>query len=470
MIDARTGAMDPPGGPRDGGFAARRAIVRWAWRLFRREWRQQALVLGLLTVAVVASILSATIAYNVAPAGGRADFGTASHFLWFDGGDSGQLRADLAQAEDWFGVTQSITYRNVTVPGAFDALEVRGQDPDGPYGGPMLALREGRYPEGVTEIAVTRRVVETLGLEIGRSLVIDGVERAVVGLVENPNDLRQQFALVDPNQEVRPDSVQILVQSEDNHVFGFRSPSMSARTSRGMTAQLGILAALGSLGTAAIGMVFVALIATASFVVLAQRRLRQLGMLAAVGATERNLGLVTLANGIFAGIVAALIGSALALAAWIASVPILEEPFGHRIDRFGVPWWLLISVNVLALFTAASAAWWPARAAARIPIVLALSGRPPRPSGTERSAVIAVALMVAGVAGLLIAPATTNPLLVTAATVASIIGILFLCPSSSTPPPFRWAACRWQRVSRCVTWCATSRALEPRLRPLPSPC
>ena len=25
--------------PRNGGVAARRAIVRWSWRMFRREWR-----------------------------------------------------------------------------------------------------------------------------------------------------------------------------------------------------------------------------------------------------------------------------------------------------------------------------------------------------------------------------------------------------------------------------------------------
>ena len=31
------------GGPRNGGVAARRAVVRWAGRMFRREWRQQLL-------------------------------------------------------------------------------------------------------------------------------------------------------------------------------------------------------------------------------------------------------------------------------------------------------------------------------------------------------------------------------------------------------------------------------------------
>ena len=45
--------------PSDGGVPARRAVVRWAWRLFRREWRQQFLILALITVAVAAKRVAA---------------------------------------------------------------------------------------------------------------------------------------------------------------------------------------------------------------------------------------------------------------------------------------------------------------------------------------------------------------------------------------------------------------------------
>ena len=68
----------------NGGVPARRAVVRWAWRLFRREWRQQILVLTLLTVAVAAAVGFATAAYNLAPAPGEAEFGTANPFFRFD--------------------------------------------------------------------------------------------------------------------------------------------------------------------------------------------------------------------------------------------------------------------------------------------------------------------------------------------------------------------------------------------------
>ncbi|MGA2530040.1 MAG: hypothetical protein ABSG36_12865, partial [Acidimicrobiales bacterium] len=44
-------------GTSDGGAPARRAVSRWAWRLFKREWRQQLLVLSLISVAVAATVV-----------------------------------------------------------------------------------------------------------------------------------------------------------------------------------------------------------------------------------------------------------------------------------------------------------------------------------------------------------------------------------------------------------------------------
>ena len=45
-----------------GGVPARRAVIRWAIRLLRREWRQQLLILALITVAVGATVVASTVA------------------------------------------------------------------------------------------------------------------------------------------------------------------------------------------------------------------------------------------------------------------------------------------------------------------------------------------------------------------------------------------------------------------------
>src|SRR5687768_11733480 len=67
-----------------GGMPARRATVRWARRLVRRGWRQHLLIVSIISVALAATILLSTAAYNVAPAQGRAEFGDADTALPLD--------------------------------------------------------------------------------------------------------------------------------------------------------------------------------------------------------------------------------------------------------------------------------------------------------------------------------------------------------------------------------------------------
>ncbi|HEY1918865.1 MAG TPA: hypothetical protein VGH27_25110 [Streptosporangiaceae bacterium] len=47
-------------GRANGGAPARRAVIGWAWRMFRREWRQQSLILALIVVAVAATFAGST--------------------------------------------------------------------------------------------------------------------------------------------------------------------------------------------------------------------------------------------------------------------------------------------------------------------------------------------------------------------------------------------------------------------------
>ena len=125
------------------GLAARRPLIRWAWRLFRREWRQQILVIALLTVAVTAAVTSVTIAYNSGPLD-YAEFGSANALFELDGADPRKLEASLAAAEERFGTTDVIGHRTLPVPGSVETVEFRAQDPRGPYVG--LALRRGQLP------------------------------------------------------------------------------------------------------------------------------------------------------------------------------------------------------------------------------------------------------------------------------------------------------------------------------------
>ena len=68
--------------PPDGGAPARRAVVRWAWRLFRREWRQQLLIFALIATAVAATIVGSAVATST-PQPSDFGFGTAHDAVTF---------------------------------------------------------------------------------------------------------------------------------------------------------------------------------------------------------------------------------------------------------------------------------------------------------------------------------------------------------------------------------------------------
>jgi putative ABC transport system permease protein len=433
-----------------GGVAARRAVLRWAWRLFRREWRQQLLVLALLTVTVGAAIGFATAVYNLAPVSGNAEFGTANHALVFDDPEPGLVQPTLAAAEERFGAVDIIGHRAVPVPGSVDPVDYRDQDPNGAYGSPLLDLRDGRYPTTDDEVAVTDGIADTFDADIGASFALDGVQRTVVGVVENPSELDDEFVLLPPSGLTAPESVTVLIDAPNREVESFAGALPTDETGATMGSSHimiavrqdvpeDVAAAVVALTAAAVALFLVALVAAASFVVVAQRRLRQLGVLAAAGGTERQVRLVMVANGALAGAVAAVLGTVVGVAGWIAVVPRVEEAAGYRVDAFNVPWWLLATGALLAVVTAAGAAWWPARTMARIPPVLALSGRPPRPAPAHRSAALAGAFIVAGLACLALAGdvnETTgdasvnvgNLLLVAGGTLATIVGVLLVSP------------------------------------------
>ena len=422
---------EPLRGPRNGGVAARRAMIRWAGRLFRREWRQQVLVLTLLAVAVAAAICSITIVHNADPATRDPELGSANALLRFDGSDPRQLEAGLVSARRAFGTIDAVAHRSVVVPGSVEVLDYRAQDPGGAYGDVLLALRRGSYPTGPGEVAVTDDVADLLRLEIGSTLDLDGRRRQVVGIVENPRKLSDEFALVSPSSTFAAEHVSVLVDTSTESLESFFGPGSGSPPAFSGAAIAGNdhpeAPTLAMFSVTTVFLLLASLVAAAGFAVVAQRRLRQLGMLAAVGATQKQVRLVLLANGAIVGSIAAILGTTAGLAAWLVFAPSLESALDHRVDRLVLPWWLIATTILLAIVGATAAAWWPGRAAARLPVVLALSGRPPKPRPARHSAIAAVALIAVGV-GCLALSDRSEELLIIAGIVTTIVGCLLLGP------------------------------------------
>jgi putative ABC transport system permease protein len=417
----------PPGSV-SGGTAGRRVVTRWAWRLLRREWRQQILVLALLALTVGAAAFGVAAAYNVASLP-NPQFGSASYLLQFGGVSQKTMAADIAAARKAFGSIEVIGRQFVSIPGSTQTVEYRALSPDGPYSGPMLALVRGHYPSGAGQVAVTSGVAQGLQVRIGSVLSLPGHRQRVTGIVENPSDLNDQFALVPPSAAGPAQEVTVLLDASPAAFSAFKDAfhGQLVWQARGASTQ-GAVAA-GALGAVTVLMVLVSLVAAAAFAVIAARRQRQLGMLAAIGATRKQLRLVMVAGGALVGIIAAVTGAVTGLAAWFAAAPHLEAFAGHRIDRFAIPWDLVVLAMLLAILTAAGAAWWPARAASRVPVVNALSARPLKPRPAHRSAIVAVLAIVLALACLALANQASGPLIVLGA-LAMALGISFISPLS----------------------------------------
>ena len=401
-------------------------------RLLRREWRQHVLVVTLLSVAVAAALFGAAAAHGIAPShDGR--FGLAAHRFVISGDDPDQLDEFVADADAWFGGVDVIASRRLQTPGTTERLEIRSQDPAGSLSTGMLAVRDGRYPVNADEVAMTDGAAQLLGVSIGDTVALERQQATVVGQVENPDDLDEEFVLAAPSANITPDAYVILIRADEDRVHNFRSDAAVSSWSieqRGHSEK--DLAAIGVLITSTVAMLLVTLVAAAAFVVIAQRRQRQLGLLAAAGATEHDIRLVMVADGAGVGVIAAIAGSLLAFAAWTVTVPAIERAAGRRIDLLDIPWWVVGAGAALAVAAATVAAWWPARTIAQLPIMSALSGRPPRPRRARRSAAAAVILLAAGIVALTFAanPSqdTGNVVLALGGVIATTFGLVLIAP------------------------------------------
>ena len=342
-------------------------------------------------MAVAATILGSSVAVNNPPPK-DAGFGTAPYSASFTS-DSTKAQSFIATAQH-LGTVQVIENQTLSIPGSINTYQLRSQIAPGPFGAPMLSLLSGHYPSNASQVAVTSGVESAFHLSLDKSWNVDGMTRDVVGIVQNPQSLLDEFALVVPGQVANPSQVTVLL----------RVPASAVRT-LGKITQINTPASVAasnplnpetiSLAALVLGMLLIALVSIGGFTVLAQRRMRSIGMLESIGATDRHVRLVVSANGTVVGIAGAILGFIVGFAGWLAYRPSFEQSAHHLVGVFALPWVVVILAMVLAVLAAYFASSRPARAVTKIPVVHALSGRPAPPRQIHRSALPGIVLLVA---------------------------------------------------------------------------
>ena len=136
------------------------------------------------------------------------------------------------------------------------------------------------------------------------------------------------------------------------------------------------------------------------------------------------------------GVLGAVAGFVLGLAAWLAYRPSVETDAHHLIGAFQLPWTVIGVALALAVVATYFAAARPARAVTRIPVVTALSGRPAPPKQVHRSALPGL-ILLGGAAVLFAYSGTTNgngsgALELVLGFVALIAAVILLAPACLT--------------------------------------
>jgi putative ABC transport system permease protein len=377
---------------------ARRSLSRWALRLAVREWKQRILIVLLIAVASAATMLGIAVASATPGTPNAGTYGTAQTLVELPAGTP-DLPAVIAKIEQAYGQA-SVIYDVPITTGQAGGADLRAQDPAAPYTQVLLALSSGHYPSGPGQVAVTSGLARLYGLSIGATWHVPttalpttgGAEAGraftVTGIVEDPSNLLDEFALLAPGQLTSAGQVRIFLGESMDSAAASAAGDVIPRTaivSEPVPDDSILSPATIVLIVSVIGLVFIGLVATASFTVMAQRRQRALGMLASLGATEADVRFVLIADGLFAGVIGAVIGAAAALGGWLWYYPHLATASAHVIEPLNLPWAAVVIGLLLAVATSVIAAVWPGRSVSKVPVVAAISGRVEPPQLVSRS-------------------------------------------------------------------------------------
>lgn len=388
---------------------ATRALGRIARRDILRHRGRSILVLALIALPVAAMVAGIALYRTTTPTSESAN---ASRMGRADLIAYNTNPAELAAYMPPGSVIEAVVWNEgeLVVPGARPDVSIRAMDLDGLAAG-MLMLIDGRAPHGVAEVAITDGVAALANVGLGGRLeVADGPVATVVGIIENPAYLADRVILLDPTASEIDESLAtwLIGLPEGADPEAVLASTVDADTGE----QLVIVMAREPAGAEMLGgsdstsptililgalaLVEAALIASAAFAVSIRRRQRELGLLAATGATPSQLAAMMLIEGAMLGLVACLVGVVIGLVGAASLTPWLDTLTQRRNPPLVVDPGGISGPMVIGFVAAMIAAIVPARTVARVPVLLALSGRRPPEAPARRN--LRVGIVIVGLA------------------------------------------------------------------------
>lgn len=384
----------------------RRSILRSRWRSL--------LIVVLILVPVAGMVGLATVMKTITPTAERSatgQMGQADLLVYpGPGGTEAALRKLLPAGSTIDPILA--TSESLVVPGMAVSVTLRSHDPEG-VGRGMLTLVSGRYPATAGEVAIAASVEKLASVGIGGTVDLRELGTAkVVGIIEQPLSLTARIVLADPSLATRatasnaagwlvalpagydPEAISL---PEDTPTAVGSSARFSVTTRSERLREASGLGAV-TLVLGGLALVDAALVAAAAFAVGVRRRQREIGLLAAAGASPRQLAGSVLAEALLLGGSASLLGALVGILGALALSPFLDTLTGHRNPTIALDLPIMAGALALGLVATLVAALGPARSAARLPVLDALSGRRPPTTSSRRAFGLGIAVLVGGIA------------------------------------------------------------------------
>lgn len=134
----------------------------------------------------------------------------------------------------------------------------------------------------------------------------------------------------------------------------------------------------------------------------ARRQIRAIAVMSSLGAKKATLRFITIANGLWLGLLGGFAGSALGVIASYVALPALSDGSKMSLPGFHVPWLLLGAVVLFGAFIGVIVSIIPAFTASKVDVLSTLRGSRRDAKVNKRSGIVGLAMIGLGVTGLLI--------------------------------------------------------------------
>ncbi len=388
-----------------------RVATRLARREVRRRWGRTLLVMSLVAVPVFGmtalTVLERTARTSAdqefAHQFGRANLVAFSHASPPAGGWPAGTQIAHGRAVDQMGV--------LAADGTARLAKVTDVDLNNPMTKGAVLLRSGRFPAVAGEALISPNIARAFHVRVGDQLRFaePAWSERVVGIGVSASNWNDGFIAVRGEELSSSDRLALDQAQELTLVRLPGNPSAaelqryapeysSALDTQTSTSQ--VRAVNWTLVAGMIALAISGVVISGAFAVGARRQLVTLGQLSANGAGEPLLRRMLALQGAWSGV----LGTALGVAAAIITLSLMHGQFNSWIHRDIGPFvWSardLVAVAITGVFAATVAAWFPARSAARVPVLSALAGR--RPLGALPRSIVPIGVAVFGVGVLLL--------------------------------------------------------------------